>query len=70
MGTLDASFVRHWQAVGPLLQRFERDQLRHYTHADRQRDIAALLELAAQFATLRNESGFVEQQRLFKSAMK
>ena len=70
MDTTDAGFVKHWQTVGPLLQQFDRDEMRGYTIADRQRDIAALLSLAVSFATTRCDSGFVEQQRLFKSAMK
>lgn len=70
MDTTDAGFVKHWQAVGPLLVQFEREEMRRYTFADRQRDIQALLALAFQFAVPRNDSGFVEQQRLFKSAMK
>ncbi|HVT30044.1 MAG TPA: hypothetical protein VHE81_18655 [Lacipirellulaceae bacterium] len=70
MDTTDAGFVQHWQTVGPLLEQFERDEMRRYTNAQRQRDIAALLALAAQFATPRFDSGFVEQQRLFKSAIK
>jgi hypothetical protein len=70
MDTTDAGYVKHWQTVGPLLEQFERDEMRRYTNAQRQRDIAALLALAAQFATPRSDSGFVEQQRLFKSAIK
>jgi hypothetical protein len=70
MDTTDAGFVKHWKRVGPLLEQFERDELRRYTKADRQRDIAALLVLAGQFAIPRSDSGFVQQQQLFKSAMK
>jgi hypothetical protein len=70
MDKTDAGFVKHWQLVGPLLRQFERDEMRRYTNADRQRDIAALLALASQFAIPRYDSGFVEQQRLFKSAMR
>jgi hypothetical protein len=62
-------YVEHWKRVGPLLDEQERHELRNYTQADRQRDIRALLELAAQFSTPRNETGFLEQQRLFKRAM-
>jgi hypothetical protein len=62
-------YVEHWKRVGPLLDEQERNELRNYTLADRQRDIRALLELAAQFSIPRNETGFLEQQRLFKRAM-
>lgn len=68
MDTTNAGFVEHWRVVGPLLEQFEREEMRRYTHSDRQRDIAALLALGAQFAIPRSESGFVEQQRLFMSA--
>jgi hypothetical protein len=68
MDTTNAGFVKHWQTVGPLLEQFEREGMRCYSHSERQRDIAALLALAAQFAIPRSETGFVEQQRLFKNA--
>ena len=70
MDTTDAGFVKHWQALGELLREVDRDEMRSYSKADRQRDIVALLSLAASFATTRDTSGFVEQQRLFKGAMK
>jgi hypothetical protein len=70
MDKTDFGFVNHWRVVGPLLEKVERDELRAYTQADRQRDIAALLSLAVDFAKTRDDSGFVDQQRLFKSAMK
>jgi hypothetical protein len=63
-------YVAHWNRLGPLLEEQERLELRNYTLADRQRDIAALLALAAQFAVPRFECGLVEQQRLFQSATK
>jgi hypothetical protein len=70
MDTTNLGFVEHWRTVGPILQQLETDELRRYSSSDRQRDIAALLETGAQFAVLRHSSGFVEQQRLFKSAVK
>jgi hypothetical protein len=70
MDTTNFGFVEHWRTVGPILQQLETDELRHYTLSDRQRDIAALLETGAQFAVPRHSSGFIEQQRLFMSAVK
>jgi hypothetical protein len=64
MDTTDAGFVKHWQVVGPILERFERDELRRYSDADRQRDIQALLHVPITFPPL-DTSGLIVQQQLF-----
>jgi hypothetical protein len=63
--TTDLGFVNHWRIVGPILQRLERDELRHYTDADRRRDIQALLDVPIRFRPAKT-SGLVVQQQLFR----
>ena len=65
MSITDRDFVEHWRTVGPILQRIERDEMRRYTAADRQRDIQALLDVPIIYRPT-NTSGLVEQQRLFR----
>jgi hypothetical protein len=65
MNITDRGFVEHWRTLGPILQRFERDEMRRYTAADRQRDIHALLDVPFIFRPTKT-SGLVDQQRLFR----
>jgi hypothetical protein len=65
MDITDRGFVEHWRVVGPILEQFERDELRHYTEADRRRDIHALLDVPIIFRPTET-SGLVDQQRLFR----
>jgi hypothetical protein len=57
--------VEHWALLGPLLEQQEAEELRAYDEERRRRDIAVLLDLAMQFPTVREESGFQQQQSYF-----
>lgn len=63
-------YVERWKQLGPLLEEQEKKELRNYSEAQWKYDVAALLDLAAQFAVPRKDSGFLEQQRLFQLAAK
>ena len=65
MNITDQDFVKHWRVLGPILQRFERDQMRCYTETNRQVDIRALLDVPMVFRPMKT-SGLVEQQRRFR----
>ncbi|MDZ4657381.1 MAG: hypothetical protein SH868_07350 [Bythopirellula sp.] len=65
MDATDLGFVKHWQIAGPMLQRFERDEMRRYTEVERRRDICALLDIPFH-AMPSASSGLVDQQRLFR----
>jgi hypothetical protein len=65
MDTTDLGFVRHWQAIAPILRGVEQDELRYYSEADRQRDIRALLDVPMT-SPPSDSTGLIEQQRLFQ----
>jgi hypothetical protein len=69
MNTTDQGFIAHWRIIGPILQQFERVQMRCYTETNRQRDIRALLDVPIIFRPT-NTSGLVEQQRRFRLGQK
>ncbi len=60
------AWVETWLKAGPELDAIRRRELREMTYEDRIRAIDALLQLGSQFATERDTSGLVEQQRLFR----
>ncbi len=64
MDVTDLGFVQHWRIAAPMLQQIERDELRHYTEVERQRDIYALLDIPVSTRPSCS-SGLVDQQRLF-----
>jgi hypothetical protein len=52
MDVSDRGYVANWVVVGPLLQQMERQDLRNYSEADRQRDIQALLDMPVNAVTV------------------
>ncbi len=56
-------FVEHWRRVGPLLERIQKQELREFCHEEHWQEVDALLEIAAQNATVRTTSGLVQWQR-------
>lgn len=64
------SFVEHWKRVGPLLERFEREELRSLSPETRSEQLAGLLQLGCDMPNAKDPhtSGLVEQQRLFAKA--
>ncbi len=62
MDISDRGYVANWLVVGPLLQQMERQDLRNYSEADRQRDIQSLLEVPVNRAGAEG-AGSMEQRR-------
>jgi hypothetical protein len=60
-----AAFVRHWQRVGPLLEKIANDELRNLDEATAREIIDSLLSLPCP-ASPRLTSGLVEMQRKFR----
>jgi hypothetical protein len=63
-------FVEHWKRVGPLLERFERDELRGSSYEENWELIDGLLQLGFDLPNTKDPmtSGMIEQQRLFAKA--
>jgi hypothetical protein len=62
--------VEHWKRVGPLLEQFEREELRSLTPEARSAQLEGLLQLGCELPNAKDPftSGLVEQQRLFAKA--
>jgi len=63
-------FVEHWKRVGPLLERFEHEELRNSNWDDNWEQVDGLLQFGFDMASgeVPITSGLVEQQRLFAKA--
>ncbi len=64
------SWVERWKKVGPELDRIRQQELRDFCYEDNRAAIDSLLQLGIESTTLRNTSGLVEQQRLFRKLWK
>lgn len=64
------SWVEHWQRVGPILEEIEHAELRAFSFPQNWAAVDGLLQLGADTPNIkeREESGLVEQQRLFAKA--
>jgi hypothetical protein len=63
-------YVEHWKRVGPILERFEHEELRKSSYEDKWELIDGLLQLGFDLPNAKDPmtSGMVEQQRLFAKA--
>jgi hypothetical protein len=63
-------FVEHWKRVGPLLERFQHEELRALSPEAHSAQLDGLLQFGCEMQNAKdpNTSGFVEQQRLFAKA--
>lgn len=68
--TAAKSWVQHWQRVGPILEEIERAELRAFSFQQNWAAVDGLLQLGADTPNIkdREQSGLVEQQRLFAMA--
>lgn len=64
------SWVERWQRVGPILEEIEHAELRAFSFQQNWAAIDGLLQLGADTPNIkdREQSGLVEQQRLFAKA--
>lgn len=61
-------YVKHWQRIGPVLERIRIREMRSPEYANDWKIMDSLYEIACYHRVRRTTSGLVEQQRLFAKA--
>ena len=59
------AWINHWLRIGPVLRAQARIELQNLTQAQRQQQIANLLDLAMRFQKPRSDQGLVILQKKF-----
>ena len=70
MHTAAKQWVENWNRVGTILEQIETEELRSPEYEKGLSDFAPLLDWCCQNSEPNNESGLIEQQRLFMKARK